>query len=160
MGRAAVRIGLHWFSRDSNLTVTLPSRHYLRNALYFFLYILTIFSGRRVCPTHLYRFRLLMFFKISCALFNFGSSDHIIRSIMESVSFSYADMSVQVSDIEIFVLRNNRVFNGYYSRHMIITIITRGPWITYRSPEQLVLYHSILKRFISGIGNHSFSTMS
>lgn len=71
-----------------------------------------------------------------------------IRSTMESVSVSYADMSVQVSDIRSFVLLNNSVLNGYYIRSMIITIITRGQWVTYRSPEQLVLCHSISKRFV------------
>lgn len=83
----------------------------------FFLNLLTIFSPESACPKHTYSFLFLTFINIFLDSSKLLACEHIIRSTMESVSFSYASMSSRVPDILNVLLRNNYVTSVMTSIH-------------------------------------------
>lgn len=87
-----------------------------------FIHILITFSWGWVRPTNLYSCLILTFINISLDSSRLLSFEHIIRSTMESVSFSYAAMSFKVPDILNSFLRNDNEQCGYYISNMIIGI--------------------------------------
>lgn len=84
------------------------------NVFIGFFYLLTIFSPERACPKHTYSFLFLTFINIFLDSSKLLACEHIIRSKMESVSFSYTSMSSRVPDMLNVFLRNNYVPTVYY----------------------------------------------
>lgn len=98
-----------------NLFVTIYSTWLIQFNVFiwFFFHILTVFVRERACPKHTYSSLFLTFINIFLDFSKLLAFDNIIRSIMESVSCSYAFMSFRVPDILNVFLRNNYIPNVY-----------------------------------------------